>query len=511
MLNIRNRSQFVVFVVLSSLAAVSASCILASLTYEIFDPVTERASLLQVIFISALVSVPIASMLAVHSMRVTEYQSELEGLANTDGLTGLHNRRRFLELLPDRERTDEKALIAFVDLDRFKSINDRFGHAVGDEVVTALAERLQAVRPRMEVARLGGDEFALIITQFGNHDILERIRIEISRPVKSSVGPIFVGASIGAARFPEDCETASDLLRAADRAMLRAKSDGGGICWFDPRHDAETTDEHEIEARLRSVIADCGITPAYQPISCAQTGAVLGHEVLARWTADGFDDPPSPGRFIPIAERAGLIDDMFWSILDQVLAGPAAQAAHGTLAVNVSPVQLQHGDFASRLGLALARHGFDPRRLELEVTETAMFRDMETGIATLQKIAGHGVSIALDDFGTGHSSLSLVRQLPLSKLKIDRSFVASLTWSDHSESIVSATVGLCRALSLKTCAEGVEDERTLARLRTIGCDFLQGNHLGRPAASPKPCEPAPDEAEPSGRTAIAPLGAQKPA
>ena len=447
MLNIRNRSQFVVFVVLSSLAAVSASCILASLTYEIFDPVTERASLLQVIFISALVSVPIASMLAVHSMRVTEYQCELEGLANTDGLTGLHNRRRFLELLPDRERTDEKALIAFVDLDRFKSINDRFGHAVGDEVVTALAERLQAVRPRMEVARLGGDEFALIITQFDSHDILERIRIEISRPVKSSVGPIFVGASIGAARFPEDCETASDLLRAADRAMLRAKSGGGGICWFDPRLDADTTDEHEIEARLRSVIANCGITPAYQPISCAQTGAVLGHEVLARWTADGFDDPPSPGRFIPIAERAGLIDDMFWSILDQVLAGPAAQAAHGTLAVNVSPVQLQHEDFRQP-----PRHGASTSRIRPPATGTRGHGNGHVpghgkrALPRCSQIADQGVSIALDDFGTGHSSLSLVRQLPLSKLKIDQSFISSLNWSSHSESIVSATIGLCRAL-----------------------------------------------------------------
>ena len=492
MLRIENRTELVIFVLLASLAAVSASCILASVTYDVFRPFNEQANLLNTIFISSLTSVPIAIAMAVHSMRVTQYQSELEELANTDGLTGLHNRRRFLELLPDERDPADSAVIAFVDLDRFKSINDRFGHAVGDEVVRTLADRLQAFRPAMDVARLGGDEFALVLrlrdSSADAGKILDSVRAEISRPVASSAGPINVGASIGAAWFSRDGSAASELLRAADRAMMRAKSQGGGVCWFDADIDAETTAETEIESQLLGIIASGGITPVYQPVACARSAAIVGHEVLARWTAPGFAEPPGPGRFVPIAERAGLVDAMFWSLLEQVLKGPAAGAPHGVIALNVSPLQLQFGGFSNRLESLLSRHRFDPHRLELEVTETAMFRDMDTGIETLRQIADQGVSIALDDFGTGHSSLSLVRQLPLSKLKIDQSFISSLNWSSHSESIVSATIGLCRALDLTVCAEGVEDARTRARITELGCDLVQGNLLGHPDPTPLPCE-----------------------
>ena len=492
MLNIRNRTDMAVFVVLASLAAMSSSSILASATYELFRPVTEQANLLQIIFVTALISTPIAFVMALHSMRITKYQEELEGLANTDPLTGLHNRRRFLELLPREDETDRRTVIAFVDLDRFKSINDRFGHAVGDEVFKTVAQRLNAFRPGLGAARLGGDEFALIIEDTAMVDnpagALGKVRREVCRPIGTSVGEISVGASVGLAIFPDDAATPSDLLRAADRAMLRAKAEGGGICRFDPCLDAEATDEQEIEANLRMVIAARGIRPAFQPVVCTASRAVVGHEVLARWSAESRGEAPSPGRFIPIAERVGLIDELFWSLLEQVLTGPATATPHGLIALNVSPNQLHHDDFADRLASQLIRHKCDPSRIELEVTETAMFRDMETGIEVLRRIAERGVSIALDDFGTGHSSLSLVRQLPLSKLKIDRSFISSLIWSSHSESIVSATVSLCQALGLKTCAEGVEDERTLMRLQDMGCDYVQGFHLGRPGPVPAACD-----------------------
>ncbi len=499
MLSIRNRTEMAVFVVLASLAAMSSSSILASATYELFRPVTERANLLHIIFITALIAVPIAFLLALHSMRITRYQSELEDLANTDALTGLHNRRRFLELLPQEGEDARRTVIAFVDLDRFKSINDRFGHAVGDEVFKTVAGRLQAFRPALSAARLGGDEFALMIDEgdlaSDPASIVAPVRREICRPVDTSTGRISVGASIGLAVFPDDAATPSELLRAADRAMLRAKAGGGGICRFTASLDAEATDEQEIEARLRTVITSRGITPAYQPVICTATRAVVGHEVLARWTAEARGDAPSPGRFIPIAERVGLIDELFWSLLEQVLSGPAARAPDGVIALNVSPNQLHHDNFADRLATQLVRHKYDPSRLELEVTETAMFRDMETGIDVLRRIAERGVSISLDDFGTGHSSLSLVRQLPLTKLKIDKSFISPLIWSSHSESIVSATVSLCQALGLKTCAEGVEDERTFLRLQELGCDYVQGFHLGRPNPVPAACDaPAQKEA-----------------
>lgn len=491
MLNIKDTRDAMMFVAISSLTAISIACILAVLTYEYFAPLNANANLAHVLFISTVISVPIAVLLAQHNLRISRYQSELETIANTDALTGLHNRRKFISLLPDRESFNGTALVAFVDLDRFKSINDRYGHSVGDEVFRAVAQRLRLHGDRLEAARLGGDEFALLIRNVRRkQDELSRLEAlgqAISEPIETSAGLLSVGASIGAACFPEDADTPTALLRAADRAMLRAKARGGGVQRFDPVRDCEADEESAMETTLRRAIRAGQIQPAYQPILEISSGRIIGHEVLARWQGSCLPNDPSPGRFIPIAERIGAIDELFWNLMEQVLTGPAVRRSEGVIAVNVSPNQLQDRTFASRLGALLMRHGVPARRLELEVTETAMFRDMKAAIETLSRVADLGVSVALDDFGTGHSSLSLVRELPLAKLKIDRSFVSSLDWSDHSVKIVSATISLCRALDLTICAEGVESERVLGVLKELGCTFAQGYHIGHPAIVPVPC------------------------
>lgn len=484
MVKLTNKQEAVVFVVMLTLSAVSISCILAALTYELFYPYTFSQNMLGTIFIATTVSVPIALLLAQNNLRMAAYQDELEELASTDSLTGLHNRRRFVELLDRSLAGRQPTAVAFVDLDRFKSINDQYGHAVGDEVFKLLSERFHDDDYDWQVARLGGDEFGLLLSgDFQTIDleiILSRLHSRLCDAVTSSAGMVSVGASIGVAVYPSHARTASGLLRAADHAMMRAKAEGGGWRFYDAGLDEHVTDAAALEEALARAIARRQIIPAYQPILHIETGRTVAMEVLARWPSSGLGVDPSPGTFIPLAERLGLIDNLFWSLLDHVMTDMADNPSDLLYALNVSPMQLQDRGFCKRLMAELDEREIDPKRIELEVTETAMFRDMATSIHTLNELAEEGVSVALDDFGTGHSSLSLVRELPLRKLKIDRSFTNSLTWSEHSVKIVAATIGLCKALDIQVCAEGVETEDTLDILREMGCDFAQGYHIGAP-------------------------------
>ena len=491
MLKIARFHHALVFVAFSSLSALSIASILAIHTYNYFAPLSRAASLTQILFITAVISIPLSVLFAMSSLKMSRYQKELENRANTDELTGLHNRRRFLELIDKAIDDGSDFIIAFVDLDRFKAINDRYGHGVGDEVFCEIAKRMRELPTpvRIEAARLGGDEFGMLIrhgeAKQNGLVTVNALYEQICEPIHCQPGIVSVGASIGLAKFPDDAGTSNGLLTCADSAMLRAKAVGGGIEQFDADKDRDHDEDAAIEVSLRTAIRRKDIIPVYQPVIDLASGTVIGHEVLARWPDSGARKAYSPGRFIPVAERIGAIDDLFWSLCDQVLSGPAARNGGGMMAMNVSPNQLQDADFPHRLANVLARHGVSPIRLELEVTETAMFRDMRTAINTLNELARMGVTISLDDFGTGHSSLSLVRQLPLSKLKIDRSFVGSIEWSAHSVSIVEATISLCEALQLKVCAEGVETDRQMGILRDLNCDLAQGFFIGAPAAQPR--------------------------
>lgn len=424
-----------------------------------------------------------------------QIEARVRRLAESDPLTGLVNRRRFIEICDEWIAQDRRFGVGFVDLDRFKQLNDQYGHAVGDEVLKTIAGRIANVREGVVAARLGGDEFGLLRPLCADKATLAPQLAEVHdivcRPVPTDRGDVSVGASIGAAIFPEDADNQAALLHFADKAMLRIKANGGGTGFFDPELDGGDVGQAELEGALRAAIKLRRIAPAYQPIYDLRSGRVIGHEALARWPNSGFSNDPQPSTFIPAAESLGLIDDMFWGLTEQVLGAHRTGGLTAKIAVNVSPSQFQSRHFVTRLLSILERHQIPPRQLELEVTETAMFRDMARSAALLNELAETGVSIALDDFGTGYSSLSLVKDLPLSKLKIDRSFVGNLSDASDCTKIVEATIGLCRALDIVCCAEGVETSETLQRLSELGCHQAQGFLLGRPdfALTP-PARPA---------------------
>lgn len=408
-------------------------------------------------------------------------------LANSDPLTGLANRRAFLKQVSAALEEGHPFFCGFVDLDGFKQLNDEFGHAVGDSVLMAMGQRLINCRGLSTPARLGGDEFAFMIRldadANGDGPRMAEVHDILTQPVPSEVGPIAVGASIGVSRYPEDSEDKSTLLHAADRSMLRAKESGGGVEWFDPRHDIDEAQHSAMEVAFRLALSRREIRPFFQPVLDMATNTIVGHEVLSRWPRSGFDPTPGPAVFLPIAERLGLTGELFWTVAEAAFERHAREGEGGSLALNISPSQIKSHEFISRLLWLLDRCKLPPERLELEVTERAMFRNRTHGVKLLHELSQTGISIVLDDFGTGYSSLSLVQDLPLTKLKIDHSFVAQLDQNNAGESIISATLSLCRELGITCCAEGVETKSQLTRLRELGCDYAQGYYIGRPTSA----------------------------
>jgi diguanylate cyclase (GGDEF)-like protein len=425
-------------------------------------------------------------------------EARAQTLARHDPLTGLANRRHFLEELDRRlnlvgDDTHAFALM-FVDLDRFKPINDVHGHAIGDELLKVIASRINTcIRDDSFAARLGGDEFAILLeSEDGREGIgvaAKRIINELSAPILVNGLKLAVGASIGISLCPEDGVDAAQLLQRGDAAMYRAKLDRGGYVFFDSSIDEELKSKAEIETDLRAAIPNGDIVPYFQPVIRLATGELEGFEMLARWP-HRERGMISPAIFVPVAEEAGLVDAMFWALFAQACNKSLSAPGDFVLAVNISPSQVRDQWFPEKVLRTLRETGFPPHRLEIEVTESAMIGDITRAKASLLSLKNQGVRIALDDFGTGYSSLFLLRELPIDKLKIDKSFVMTLTADKENSTIVGALIGLGRALGLKVTAEGVEDEETAERLRAMGCELAQGFLFG--AAAEKPVyEPVP--------------------
>lgn len=424
-------------------------------------------------------------------------EARAQTLARHDPLTGLANRRHFLEELDRRlnlvgEEVSAFALM-FIDLDRFKPINDVHGHAIGDELLQVIAQRLSIyLREDSFAARLGGDEFAVLLEGPDGRDgaavAARRVLHELSAPILINGLKLTVGASIGIAMCPEDGRGAADLLQRGDAAMLRAKEDRGAYKFFDSSIDEELKSKAALETELRAAIPSGDIVPYFQPVLRLDNGELAGYEVLARWPHRDRG-MISPTNFIPVAEEAGLVDAMFWVLLAQACNKALKAPGDFTLAVNISPSQVRDQWFPEKVLRTLRETGYPPQRLEIEVTETAMVGDIQRAKSSLLSLKNQGVKIALDDFGTGYSSLFLLRALPIDKLKIDRSFVSTLTTDRENATIVGALVGLGRALGLQVVAEGVEDEATAKALRAMGCEFAQGFLFG--AAIESPCYGAP--------------------
>ncbi|MDB5589536.1 EAL domain-containing protein [Enterovirga sp.] len=404
--------------------------------------------------------------------------------ARRDVLTALPNRRMLLECIGNSVERGRGAVF-LIDLDRFKPVNDIYGHAAGDAVLCEIADRLRRALPREAVpARLGGDEFAAFLPGEMTADELMRLAQQLIQQLSQAVewqnSRVTVGATVGIALLPQDGPDAEALLRSADIAMYRAKREGRGTYrFFEQAMDEELKARLSLEAELRSAIEAGDVRPHYQPLVALPGHALLGFEVLARWyhPQRGII---SPNVFVPIAEDTGLVTEMCYGLLRQACLDARNWPAHLGLAINISPVQFKEGLLAPRILAILRDTGFSPKRLEVEITETALTEDLDVARATLSTLQAAGVSVALDDFGTGYSSLYHLREMNFDKIKIDRSFVQSLGGNEESAKIISAILGLGRSLGIMTTAEGIESADNSAWLAEMGCMIGQGFLFGAP-------------------------------
>ncbi|HYB24903.1 MAG TPA: EAL domain-containing protein [Solirubrobacteraceae bacterium] len=421
-----------------------------------------------------------------------ERQQELAFLATHDTLTGLPNRTLILDRVEQmlrRARRDRTAIGAlFIDLDNFKSVNDTFGHDVGDELLRGVAARLGAMlRGSDALGRLGGDEFVVIAgdqtLEHGPEVIAERLLESLKRPIRlgEDETPFTVTASIGIACGER--ESAGELLRDADIAMYHAKSQGlNRFATFKPGMQAVIKTRTELEIDLHGALENSEMFLVYQPTFSLQSMAPTGMEALIRWRrASG--EVLQPEEFIVLLEETGLIVEVGKWVLDEACREAVRWRDEGhptAVAVNVSARQLDSDEFVAHVQHALAHTGLDPSMLTLELTESALMRNVEATALRLRAIKELGVKIAIDDFGTGYSSMAHIQNFPVDALKIDRSFVARMTSCRESETIVQSLVALGRALSIETLAEGIEQTHELAALQDHRCDSGQGFLLAKP-------------------------------
>jgi diguanylate cyclase (GGDEF)-like protein len=409
-------------------------------------------------------------------------------LAHYDELTGLANRRLFRETLErDCRRADPShAALLCLDLDRFKSVNDSFGHPTGDALLAAVARRLEdQVRPGDLCARQGGDEFAVILRPADTAiacEIAGRLIESLSQPYQLDGVTVEVGVSIGIALPPPDASTYVTILRHADAALYQAKAQGRGIMRVYGRDMAERDMRRQIfRAELQRAIDQDELALQYQPIFDLASREVLAVEALVRWNRPG-DGQLSAEEFVPLAERNGLIGPLGEWVLEHACRAALSLPPCIRMAVNVSPLQLQGSAFDAVVARALALTRLDPRRLELELTETAFLDMSEHTLDILHAVRALGVHVNLDDFGVGHTSLGHLRRFAFSALKIDRSFIQDLPGNESARAIVRAIAAMATELGIATTAEGIETSEHLALVRAVGCSNGQGFLLGRPAS-----------------------------
>src|SRR5271165_7159866 len=425
------------------------------------------------------------------------YQARIEQQASYDTLTGLANR----SLLQDRLQQSmlacatygSRLAVAFIDLDRFKFINDSLGHHIGDELLKCMANRLTScVRGIDTVARLGGDEFVLLINdQAGSPDslrkMMERILAVVAEPWLIEQGEFNVTASVGVARYPDDGMDAQTLLKHADTAMYRAKDRGrNAVQFFTNDLNVQMIENLEMESKLRRALERGQFLLHYQPRIDLRSGACLGAEALIRWQVSP-QEIISPHRFIPLAEETGLIVPIGRWVLETACRQNKAWADMGfepmVVSVNVSARQFRHDDFVQTVVAVLKQSGLEARYLEIELTESMVMHDAERLVAMLDELKRIGVQISVDDFGTGYSSLSYLKRFPVDRLKIDRSFVSDLMNDTDDATIVRTIIALGHNLGLQVVAEGVETAEQSDFLRRNGCDEAQGYFFGRPVPS----------------------------
>jgi diguanylate cyclase (GGDEF)-like protein len=432
-------------------------------------------------------------------------EEQIRLLAYYDALTGLPNRRFFLQQLEQAlifaNRNDRMLAVLFLDLDRFKLVNDTLGHGVGDRLLQDVADRLlRCVRrsdclaraeedgPPSLVSRLGGDEFTIMLSDIDHFQdvakVARRILEAISLPYALEGQEVFLSTSIGISLYPFDACTANDLIRNADGAMYQAKEQGrNGYQIYDESMNAKALERIILESQLHKALKDEEFTVYYQPQVCARTGEVVGVEALVRWNSKELGIV-EPGRFLPLAEEIGLVIQIDQWVMRHACRQHRiwldAGLAPVTLALNISGQHFLKNDLLDTVTSVLAETGMDPGLLELELTEGVLMAHTEKTVKTLKALKEMGVRLAIDDFGTGFSSLSYLKRFPLDVLKIDRAFINDITNDQDDAAITIATIEMAHTLKLQVIAEGVETPAQLAFLTKHGCDTYQGYLFSRP-------------------------------
>ncbi|WP_372881156.1 EAL domain-containing protein [Psychromonas sp.] len=417
-------------------------------------------------------------------------EQRLERLASYDSLTGLPNRSFFKQKLDEAMRSDSLLITALmsIDLDHFKNINDTYGHAVGDQMLQQVADRLRTcIQAKDTVARLGGDEFTVILREIRNlnqvRQIAERILSTLSKPYQLNTLQCFSTVSIGVSLIGKDGEDADTLTRHADQAMYQAKARGRDVIqFFDVAINSEQQRRHYLEEELHKTLDNNELFMQYQPRFDIEGKQMLSAEALLRWRHPEHG-LISPGEFIPVAEGSSLIIEIGRFVLQQACSDAARWNAEGypiPVSVNLSPRQLSSPSLIQDITTALENSALSPHLLELEITETHVMENINQILPVLQEIRAMGIKFAVDDFGTGYCSLMYLKKLPIDTLKIDRSFILDVPGDGDDENLVRAIISMSRNLNLRVVAEGVETKEQQQFLREQGCDELQGYLLGRP-------------------------------
>lgn len=424
-----------------------------------------------------------------------ENEEQIRNLAYYDPLTQLPNRRLFADRLgmamAHAHRSHGALAVMFVDLDRFKRINDSLGHAVGDQLLQTVAQRLiVAVREDDTVARMGGDEFIVLLSEVDGLEpiaqVARRVIESMTKPMTIQGREMVVTCSLGISVYPEDGSTPEELIQNADTAMYRAKDAGrNSYQLYSPQMNARSLEHLSMEVCLRKALEVGDLQVYLQPLVRADDELVVGAEALLRWQHERMGWV-SPADFIPLAEETGLIVAIGEFVLEQACAQLAQWQRQGrrriSISVNISARHFHSRDFLSGMQALIARHGISPQNLVLELTESMLVDDAMENIRAMNALREMGIRLAIDDFGTGYSSLSYLRRFPIHSLKVDRSFIRGIAQDNDDAAIVKAVIQLAHSLGLSVVAEGVEDAEQLARLREFGCELIQGFYYG-PAIS----------------------------
>ena len=412
-------------------------------------------------------------------------QKRIEQLAYNDALTGLPNRlllsQRAEFALRVAERSGGKCGVFFLDLDRFKNINDSMGHTFGDRVLIEVAERLKRCLREVDIlCRLGGDEFVIFLQDLDAHGaevFALRIQNNMGKAFQVDGMSLSIGCSLGIALFPDDGKTLDTLIKCADTAMYLVKARGrGNFRFYEPQMNVNSLSHIKIDHAMRKAMEHGLFNLHYQPQVSLVNGVLLGAEALIRWT-DAELGMVSPALFIPLAEESGFIITIGTWVLEEAVRQASVWQNIGTpvtVSINVSALQFQQANFIETVAAALQSSGLSPHLLELELTESILIHDANETLARLHALAALGVALSIDDFGTGYSSLAYLKKFPISKLKIDRSFVTGLPDDEGDRAIVGATIGMARGLKLKVVAEGVETLEQRDYLASLGCESFQG-------------------------------------